>query len=126
MKIAIQPIIDYPNTPIQYSFQTFNDYISKMMTAGSDMFTAFFNSLLIILVTEIGDKTFFIAAILGIHGYFNSHCQEINILYLFSYEEWKTGCVSWCYECISSHAYIVECHGLCFACIAAKRIYALC
>lgn len=40
-----------------------------IMSSSNDIGTAFFKSLLLIIATEIGDKTFFIAAILAMkHG----------------------------------------------------------
>ena len=42
---------------------------SWLLSGGSDFFTGFCKSLVVILVTEIGDKTFFIAAVLAMrHG----------------------------------------------------------
>lgn len=44
---------------------------SWLLSGGSDFFTGFCKSLVVILVTEIGDKTFFIAAVLAMrHGRF--------------------------------------------------------
>lgn len=43
--------------------------LSSLFTSSKEFMTASFNSLLVILVTEIGDKTFFIAAVLAMrHG----------------------------------------------------------
>ena len=43
------------------------DYFSEVVN-GSDFVSAFVNSLIMIIVTEIGDKTFFIAAVLAMRN----------------------------------------------------------
>jgi len=62
IKSTLDPLISIPNdkaNPLEaVSF-------SGLMNGGSQLVSAFVNSLMVILVTEIGDKTFFIAAVLA-------------------------------------------------------------
>jgi putative Ca2+/H+ antiporter (TMEM165/GDT1 family) len=63
VRTAIDPLLAMP-LETQDPLSSGNIF-SGFLTGGSQLASAFVNSLLVILVTEIGDKTFFIAAVLA-------------------------------------------------------------
>lgn len=66
IRTTLDPLI---SLPLDASQPGSTNLFSSLLTGGSAMMSAFVNSLMVILVTEIGDKTFFIAAVLAMsHG----------------------------------------------------------
>lgn len=68
LKSSLNPLLDFsPMQTVKTQWKP-EDFISLFSSQGTDFVGGFLNSLVVILVTEIGDKTFFIAAVLAMRN----------------------------------------------------------
>ena len=67
VKQALDPYFEFSAKDTRTPF-TFHVLIDRMFSSGVNFVSGFINALIVILVTEIGDKTFFIAAVLAMRN----------------------------------------------------------
>ena len=95
--------------------ETVKSSLGWVLGGSNDFVTSFWKCLVVILVTEIGDKTFFIAAVLAMR-----HGRLIGINYNYTYLVvliyfYFIPSICWCYVGIGIDACNVSIYGICIA-----------